>query len=124
MKRQFIHSMCVLGSLSLTSCATILTGTSDRITFNTTPQGAKVLDRGVEKCVTPCMLKVSRSLSDKTIELKKDGFTPRVIELDSKFNTISILNLFGVLGWGIDAATGALKVYDTKVYNIELEEKK
>ena len=42
----------------------------------------------------------------------------------SKFNGVSILNLFGLLGWGIDAATGSLKKYDTKVYNITLDEKK
>ena len=68
--------------------------------------------------------KINRSLSEKTIELKKDGYQNKVIELDSKFNSISILNLFGILGWGIDAATGSIKKYDTKVYNIELEPKK
>lgn len=44
--------------------------------------------------------------------------------LDSKFNSVAIINLFGILGWGIDAATGSIKKYDTKVYNISLDEKK
>ena len=56
--------------------------------------------------------------------MKKDGYENKVFTLDSKFNGVSILNLFGLLGWGIDAATGSLKKYDTKVYNITLDEKK
>ena len=112
------------GALSLTSCATIFTGTSDAITFNSTPEGAKVFEAGIEKCTTPCTYKVSRSLSQKNIEMKKDGYENKVFTLDSKFNGVSILNLFGLLGWGIDAATGSLKKYDTKVYNITLDEKK
>jgi len=112
------------GALSLTSCATILTGTSDAITFNSTPEGAKVYESGIEKCTTPCTYKVGRSLSEKTIEVKKEGYQNKVMALDSKFNAVSVINLFGILGWGIDAATGSIKKYDTKVYNISLDEKK
>jgi hypothetical protein len=124
MKNLIKTAVVLISTLSLTSCATILTGTSDKITFNSSPEGAKVLDAGIEKCTTPCTIKINRSLSEKTIELKKDGYQNKVIELDSKFNSISILNLFGIIQWGIDAATGSIKKYDTKVYNIELEPKK
>lgn len=123
MKKIIKISLVVLSTSALTSCATILTGTSDTITFNTTPEGAKVLESGIEKCTTPCTVKINRSLSEKTIELKKDGFQNKVIALDTKFNSVAILNLFGILGWGIDAATGTIKKYDTKVYNIDLEKK-
>lgn len=117
-------SALLIGAISLSSCATIFTGTSDSITFNSKPEGAKVFEAGIEKCTTPCTYKVSRSLSQKNIELKKDGYENKVFTLDSKFNAVSILNFFGVLGWGIDAATGSLKKYDTKAYNIELDQKK
>jgi len=117
-------SALLIGAISLSSCGTVFTGTKDAITFNTTPEGAKVYEAGIEKCTTPCTYKIARSLSEKTIEIKKDGYQPKVIGLDSKFNSVSIINLTNILGWGIDAATGALKKYDTKVYNIELEEKK
>lgn len=117
-------SLLLVGAFSLTSCATIFTGTSDAITFNSTPEGAKVYEAGIEKCTTPCTYKVSRSLSQKTVELRKEGYENKVVGLDSKFNGVSILNLFGLLGWGIDAATGSLKKYDTKVYEIKLDQKK
>ena len=71
----------IIGALSLTSCATIFTGTSDAITFNSTPEGAKVFEAGIEKCTTPCTYKVSRSLSQKNIEMKKDGYENKVFTL-------------------------------------------
>ena len=37
------------------------------------------------------------------------------------FNGIAILNLFSILGWGIDFATGALNKFDTKGYDITLD---
>lgn len=123
MKIFTFSSVLLIGALSLTSCATIFTGTSDPITFNSNPEGAKVFEAGIEKCTTPCTYKVSRSLSQKTVEVRKDGYENKVVGLDSKFNGVSILNLFGILGWGIDAATGSLKKYDTKVYEIKLDEK-
>lgn len=124
MKIFTFSSALLIGAFSLTSCATIFTGTSDAITFNSTPEGAKVFEAGIEKCTTPCTYKVNRSLSQKTVEVRKDGYDNKVVGLDSKFNAVSILNLFGILGWGIDAATGSLKKYDTKVYEIKLDEKK
>ena len=46
-----------------------------------------------------------------------------VNEVDSKFNTIAILNLFSLLGWGIDAITNSLKIPDTRMYQVTLKEK-
>ena len=43
----------IIGALSLTSCATIFTGTSDAITFNSTPEGANAFEAGIEQCTTP-----------------------------------------------------------------------
>ncbi|NAW50161.1 PEGA domain-containing protein [Elizabethkingia argentiflava] len=118
-----IFIMSVL-TFSVTSCATIFTGTTDSLTVTTKPEGAKVYDRGVEKCTTPCSFKVSRSLTDRSVEIKKEGYETKAIGLDRKFNPVSIINLFGLIGWAVDAATGSLMKYDTKGYNVELTEKK
>ena len=34
------------------------------------------------------------------------------------FNAVSVINLFDVLGWGIDAATGAMMKPDQRAYEI------
>ena len=107
-------------SFLMTSCATIFTGTKDRITFNSTPAGATIYKDGVEQCTTPCTLKVKRSLSDTDIEYKLDGYETRLITLDKEFNIVSVINLGNLLGWGIDALSGAVMKYDKKVYDITL----
>ncbi|GAB2523452.1 hypothetical protein [Spirosoma aerophilum] len=40
------------------------------------------------------------------------------------FNAVSVLNLFDILSWGIDVATGAVMPCDQKSYSMELEKKK
>lgn len=107
-------------SLLMTSCATIFTGTKDRITFNSKPEGATIYKDGVEQCKTPCTIKVKRSLNDTDIEYKLDGYETRLITLDKELNVVSIINLGNLFGWGIDALSGAVMKYDKKVYDITL----
>jgi len=110
--------------LLATSYATIFTGTKDTIVFNSDPSGAKIFIDGLEVCKTPCTTKLKRSLSDKIAEIKLDGYETRVITLDRKFNAVSIINLGSLIGWGIDAATGALMKYDRKGYEVKLDKSK
>lgn len=109
--------------LLTSSCATIFTGTTDTIRFNSEPQGATIYIDGLEICKTPCEYKVKRSLNDKNFEIKLDGYEARVITLDKEFNPIAILNLGGLIGWLIDAASGSIMRYTRKGYDITLEKK-
>lgn len=118
MKRIFI-AFTITG-LFLSGCATILTGTKDRITFNSTPSGATIYKDGVEQCKTPCSFRVTRSINDTDIEYKLDGYETRLITLDKEFNLISIINLGNLFGWAIDAISGSIMKYDRKVYDITL----
>ncbi|WP_165852270.1 PEGA domain-containing protein [Chryseobacterium pennae] len=110
---------------STTSCATIFTGTNDKISFNSTPEGATVFHKGVEKCVTPCTVNIPRSLSKQTVTFEKEGFNHQEVKLDKNFNAVTLLNILfgGAIGVGIDAATGSLTKYSTKKYEVELEAK-
>lgn len=109
--------------LFMTSCATLFTGTKDRITFNTNPSGATIYIDGVEQCKTPCTMKVKRSIGDTDVEFKLDGYETRLITLSKEFNVVSVINLGNLLGWGIDALSGAVMKYDRKTYDITLENK-
>jgi hypothetical protein len=109
---------------SLSSCATILTGTKDTIVINSIPEGAKVYKDGLVLCETPCRTSVKRSVSDTDIELKLDGYKPSFFTLSKEFNIVSVVNLTNPFGWGVDALSGAIMKYDRKSYEIELEPKK
>ena len=118
MKKQIITltAICVFFS----SCATVFTGTKDRIAFNSTPSGAIIYIDGIEQCKTPCSLKVKRSFDEKEVEIKLDGYETRFFELDKEFNVVSVLNLGNLLGWGIDVLSGAVFKYDKKSYDFTL----
>ncbi|WP_278353659.1 PEGA domain-containing protein [Chryseobacterium gleum] len=112
-------------ALSTTSCATIFTGTRDAITFSSNPEGAKVFHKGIEKCTTPCTVKIPRSLSKQTVTFEKEGFEKKEVKLTKNFNAVTLLNIIlgGAIGVGIDAATGSLTKYSPKKYDVELEAK-
>jgi hypothetical protein len=110
-----------LAAVIMTSgCATILTGTKDNISFNSTPQGAIVYKDGVELCRTPCSVPVKRTLNSEDIEFKLDGYETRVIALDKQFNVVSVINLGSLFGWAVDAASGSLVKYGRKSYDLEM----
>ncbi|MCT2563928.1 PEGA domain-containing protein [Chryseobacterium herbae] len=111
--------------LSTTSCASIFTGTKDSISFTSSPEGAKVFHKGVEKCTTPCTADISRSLSKQTVTFEKEGYNTKEVKLVKNFNAVTLLNILlgGAIGVGIDAATGSLTKYSPKEYTVELESK-
>ncbi|MDX2191300.1 MAG: hypothetical protein SFY32_15715 [Bacteroidota bacterium] len=121
----FIYRSIVFsGLLSISSCATVFTGTTDIVKFETTPEKARIILDGATECISPCELSIERSISKKNIYIKKEGFESKNFELKTEFNVISILNLGNVLFWGVDALTGSIFKYEPKFYSIELEAKK
>ncbi|MDR6457403.1 hypothetical protein J2786_000496 [Chryseobacterium vietnamense] len=112
-------------ALSATSCATIFTGTQDAITFSSSPEGAKVFHKGIEKCTTPCTTKIPRALGKQMVTFEKEGFEKKEVKLTKTFNAVTLLNIIlgGAIGVGIDAATGSLTKYSPKKYDVELQAK-
>lgn len=104
--------------LIFTSCASILTGSKRKVLFESNPSGAKVYVNGFEKGVTPTHIKVA---AEDRIDFRLEDYKERVVVLDSKFNLVSILNGFSLIGWGVDALTGSLQRVDTKYVKVDLE---
>jgi len=101
------------------SCATIFTGGKKLVRVDSKDvKGATVLVNGLEKGTTPMSFKAK---AEDMITIEKEGYQSKTVTVDSKFNNIAILNLFSLLGWGIDAITNSLKVPDTTLYTISLE---
>ncbi|MDF0718995.1 PEGA domain-containing protein [Kaistella sp. PBT33-4] len=124
MKKRNLPFLILIG-MSSVSCATILTGTSDDVSFTSNPSGASVFVKNVEKCKTPCNATVQRTLSKSTAELKLDGYQDQSVKLEKTFNPVSLVNILigGAIGVAVDAATGSLTKYQKKTYEVELEAK-
>jgi hypothetical protein len=109
-------------ALMLSSCATVLTGTSDDITFNSTPGGAKIMIDGLEVGQTPAVVSVKRPGNKTTkVTLQMKGYEDRSFALSSKFNMMACCNTGNLLFWAIDFVTGSLFKYDKTNYKMDLE---
>ena len=111
----------LLITISFSSCATLFTGTKQTVMFTTTPEKAKVEVNGIERCYTPCPVKLKKGSSGQIVTLSKEGYKAKTFETETTFNPVAAINLFSVLGWGIDLLSGAAWKYDPKFYQITLD---
>lgn len=106
----------------LPACATITTGTSQSIAVMTEPPGASCTlsrDGGVIAVVnpTPGTVTVSKSTRDIAVNCTRPGHLPGVASHTAQFQGMTVGNVLlgGLIGFGIDAASGALSYYPTSL---------
>jgi hypothetical protein len=96
-------------------CASVTRGTTENISIATTPAGATADVSGLEipiACVTPCVVQAKRN-ADITVTINKEGYEPQTIPLTKEVPGSGAAgfagNLLagGLIGMGVDAATGA-----------------
>jgi hypothetical protein len=111
-------------SIAVGGCATILSGTSDSIRFETRPSGAQVIIDGRMQGRTPLTTEVHRGLLGRDVTLRLAGYRTQTVSLGRHFNKTALGNvvcLWGVvLCGGVDIVTGAIMAYDSTRYHIEL----
>jgi hypothetical protein len=106
---------------TLTGCATITTGTTQPINFDSEPQHAEcTLTREGEtlgKITTPAPLTIKRHASTIHVVCRKAGYEDGRIVMNSRFETSSAGNflLGGVIGVMVDASSGANSRYESNV---------
>lgn len=117
MKRAFFASAAML---LLAGCATVVSGTSQDLSVNTNPPGANcTVNRQGQKIgqvsPTPGIAKVDKTRDDITLVCDKDGYQEATYIVRSGLETATLGNVFigGLIGVGIDAATGANNHYDS-----------
>ena len=122
--KKVILMMIVFTAFVFTSCATILSGTSDEIYFSSDPKGADIMLDGLKLGKTPATVSIKRpGFGNKEITLKLDGYEDRTFMLQKEFNVMAICNLGGIPGWVIDILTGAVMKYSKKNYDLDLDPK-
>jgi hypothetical protein len=111
-------------ALSMTGCATVISGASQKVSINSNPPGADVVINGLSKGQTPVDLTIKKELKGQPIELRLDGYETKTFEPTTAFNSTSILNIFIPIGFLVDYMTGAMKKYDPTAYDLKLDKKK
>jgi hypothetical protein len=111
---RFVIALCAATSLLLVGgCATITKGTTESITFNSEPAGAIAQTSiGLQCPATPCTFEVPRK-QDFIVTFSKPGFESQQVPVNTKLAGSGAAGfagnvlLGGVVGMGVDAATGS-----------------
>ncbi len=102
-------------------CASIFDGTTQQVTFDSSPTGAEVYVDGVLLGVTPLTSSLKRK-KNSTLTVKKEGYIDRVIPMATTMNMTFLGNLVtgGAFGTTTDSATGAIHKYEPGQYFVTL----
>lgn len=101
--------MGVASLFLLTGCATIASGTTQKVSVSSNPSGAMAKADGTHAALTPTVFTLERK-SDHTIEISKDGYRTSTVILRKAFNGMTTGNILigGIIGGGVDAMSGAM----------------
>ena len=107
-------------TLSVCGCSTVFTGTTSKITVNSTPAGASVYDSN-NALLGKTPLTTQLHKENRVIFLKKEGYQVTSASTERKFSFFPFaLDIFCWPTLIVDAYTGAC--YDIRTnYNIKLE---
>lgn len=107
--------------LPLAGCASVVNGTTENVAVTTPPaEGAKCVlksSEGTYYVTTPGNATVHKTKNDLNVECDKDGFQHASLKVPAKFGAMTLGNVLagGVIGVGVDAATGANYSYPTAI---------
>lgn len=120
-------AVVLCAAASLGACATVTRGSKDAWVVNSEPTGAKVETTNGHQCAaTPCAIKMSRK-SKFTATLTKPGYKPATVQVSHKTANAGAAGvagnvlLGGVIGLGVDMATGASQDLVPNNVTIKLE---
>ncbi len=115
----------------LASCATVTRGTKEALVIETEPSGAKVTlevegEGGARFCTTPCSVKLPRKYNVK-VKIEKEGYKPIETTVVSAVCGAGAAGMAGnvivggIIGAGVDVATGATKCFKPNPLKVKLE---
>ncbi|MGO1071861.1 PEGA domain-containing protein [Lysobacter sp. CA199] len=120
-------ALAVLMTLAGAGCATFVRGSTQAVTIDSLPGGATVSLSNGERCATPCTLKLKRK-HPVAVELCKPGYRQALAQVRSEvgrggaFGLAGNMLVGGLIGAGVDAASGAAKDLNPNVLAVLLLE--
>lgn len=119
--KKYTLSLLMLSVIIFTGCATVISGVSQDITFESSPSGATVYLDGERYGVTPFTATLKKN-KFKSFRVELDGYHIISRSLGKEVDLIALLSVFWDFGT-TDVLSGAVMKYDSNSYFIELQEK-
>jgi hypothetical protein len=105
-------------------CATIFTGTSDTLDFDSNVPGTRLTVDGQFLGELPLKISMSRGfVGGKTFRARfeAEGYATQEFDLHREFNTVAILDISSTLvSGGVDVLTGALMRFSPTAYHVQM----
>jgi hypothetical protein len=104
--------IAIFATASLAGCATVTPGTTNQVQIVSEPSGADARTSLGHACVTPCTLQVSRK-DEFSVVFAKPGYEEARIDVKTSIAGAGAAGFAGniiaggVIGMGVDAATGS-----------------
>lgn len=125
MNRILLHLVIISLALGLTSCATIINTTTQNVEIASEPQNARLTIDGKKFGITPQVVNIERG-SNHVIKLELDGYEPYETQVTRKISAwywSNILNGF-IFGGVFDYLNGSMYELLPVKMNIQLQEAK
>ena len=108
--------------IALNGCATIIHGTTQDIGVTTDPSGADLLVDGQLHYKSPAVITMKRK-DDHTVEISQEGYKKVTVEIKGALSWTVAGDFLagGVIGYGIDAATGAQRRLVPEYIDVHLQ---
>ena len=108
MKNLSVAVMAIPVLFLVSGCATIVSGTTQKVSLSTQPSGADAKADGNLTLKTPALITLERKM-DHTLEITKEGYKTVTVYIHRAFNEMAAGNVLlgGIIGAGIDAGTGS-----------------
>ncbi len=119
-KKFLIPIAVVISTFVFGGCATIVKDDSQPVAFSSEPQGATVKINEIPRGKTPTTLMVKRDFGKQIVGFDLEGYHPIVFPLEKSIAGMTFGNILfgGIIGVGVDIATGKATNYEDSVHAI------
>lgn len=117
-----IRGLALAMLLAVGGCATVIKGSHQTVPMASDPPGADVLVDGTLVGQTPLKVEMKRK-NDHLVTIQKTGYKPASIAVVKDVGGAVWGNIIagGLIGWGVDASTGAQYNLTPKTVSVTLE---
>jgi hypothetical protein len=124
MRRPLRRAALALAPLLVASgCATVFTGSSDHIAFDSNVPRVRLTLDGEYKGELPLTLEVFRKAEGGRFlaRFERAGYQPQELELQREFNLVALLDVpIFIVGFPVDIMTGSIMKFEPTSYHVHM----
>jgi hypothetical protein len=123
--RRAAAAALVLAPLLLGGCATVLSGASDRIAFESNVPRVRLTIDGEYRGELPLTVEVSRHVEGERVlaRFERVGYLTQELELTRSFDPVALLDIpVFIVGFPVDILSGSIRRFEPASYHVQLVE--